>query len=149
MERKYSMPRRLVCCLTTAALVAAGWASAAAAHNAEGAALRAAVMAGKDIRAVLDLSVCTAHGTGSPGPAIRGSVHPNAFLLLKDGTVAFSDHHLTVRPDGKAVQEFVKYRVLPDGKVEFQTVVLDAANAAVLQTTQYDCALGKGLTVVW
>jgi hypothetical protein len=140
---------RLAGGLTTAALVAAGWASAAAAQNVDGAALRAAVVAGKDIRAMLDLSLCTVHGTGASAPAIRGSVHPNAVLLLKDGTVAFSDHHLTVRPDGKAVREFLKYRVLPDGKAEFETVVLDLMSAAVLQTTQYDCALGKGLTVVW
>lgn len=135
--------------VTAVAFVAVAGASAAVAKRADGASLQDAVMAGKDIRAVLDLSLCTVHGSGSPGPAIRASVHPNALLLVRDGTVAFSDSHLTVRPDGKPGREFVKYRVLPDGKVELQTAVLDPVNLSVLQKSQYDCAVGKGVTLVW
>lgn len=140
---------RLVLSVTTLAMIAGTGAGAAMAKTSERGSLQEAVMAGKDIRAVLDLSLCTAHDTASPGPAIRGSVHPNAFLLLKDGAVAFSDTHLSVRPDGTPVREFVKYRVLPDGKVEFQSTVLDARNFTVLQKSQYDCAVDKGLTLVW
>ncbi|WP_191625762.1 VirK family protein [Pandoraea sputorum] len=130
-------------------LVAGGWTSAPLAKSADADALQEAVMTAQDIRAVLDLSLCTTHGTAAHGPAIRASLRPNAFLLMQDGTVAFSDTHLTVRADGKPVREFMKYRVLPDGKAEFQTIVLDAADFSVVQKSQYDCALGKGLKLRW
>lgn len=149
MGHNRSMTLRFALSIAAVSIVAGTGASAAVAKSFDGASLQDAVMAGKDIRAVLDLSLCTAHGTGSPGPAIRASVHPSALLLMKDGTVAFSDTHLTVRPDGKPVREFMKYRVLPDGKAEFQTAVLDSVNLSVLQKCQYDCSIGKGLTLVW
>lgn len=149
MNHQPSLPLRLAFAATLVTIVAAHWAVAQMAETAGGTSLQDAVMAGKDIRAALDLSLCTAHDSGAPGPAIRASVHPNALLLMKDGTVAFSDTHLSVHPDGKSVREFVSYRVRPDGRVEFQTSVLDAPDLSVTQTRQYDCALGKGLRLVW
>jgi hypothetical protein len=111
--------------------------------------LAAAVMAGKDIRVTLDLSLCTVSGTSLPGPANRGSVHPDAFMVLKDGTVSFSNTHFTVRSDNRPVQEFMKYRVQPDGKVEFQVIALDATNLGVLDKKQYDCAVRNGVSFYW
>lgn len=150
MDPKRTITSRLTLALTTATFVAGTWASATTAKPAaQDVSLQDAVMAGNDIRAMLDLSLCTAHESGAPGPALRASVHPNAFLVMKDGTVTFSDTHLSVRPDGKPVREFMKYRVLPDGQAEFQSAVLDPLNFSVLQKSQYDCLVGKGLAFVW
>ncbi|AJC22323.1 VirK family protein [Pandoraea pulmonicola] len=146
MKRKYSRTSALVMAV---AIAVGSWSSGAVAMNPDSTSLAAAVMAGKDIHVTLDLSLCTVSGTSLPGPATRGSVHPDAFMVLKDGTVSFSNTHFTVRSDNRAVQEFMKYRVHPDGKVEFQVIALDATNLGVLDKKQYDCAVRNGVSFYW
>lgn len=123
--------------------------SFANANSSEGAFLESAVMAGKDIRVILDLSRCIEHGTQIPGPAVRGSVRPDTFMILSDHSIAFSNTHFTVPADNKPVQEFMKYRANGDGKFEFQTMVLDPINFSVLRKNQYDCEVNKGVKFFW
>jgi hypothetical protein len=110
------------------------------------AALEHAVLGGQDIHVVLDLSRCTAQGTGKPGPAIRGSLHPDAFMVLPDHTIAFSATHFTVRPDKTAVLEFNAFRVQPGGRVTLNSMFLSPANYTVLHQAQFDCEIGNGVT---
>lgn len=144
MKRKCSSISTLVMAV---AIAAGSWSSGSFAMKPDSASLATAVMAGKDIHVTLDLSLCTEPGTLFPGPAHRGSVHPDAFMVLKDGTVAFSNTHFTVRSDDRPVQEFMKYRVHPDGKVELQVIVLDAGH--LLNKKQYDCAVSHGVSFYW
>jgi len=119
------------------------------ARNTNGAALEDAVMAGKDIRVVLDLARCTERETRARGPAVRGVVRPDAFMITSDHTVAFSNAHFTVRADNRAVQEFNRFRVHRDGRVEFHAIALDPASFSVLQNRQYDCAIASGVEFAW
>jgi hypothetical protein len=119
-------------------------AMASGVQNAAG--LEHAVLSGKDIHVVIDLSACMDHSGGRPGPDIRGSLHPNGFMVLKDHSVAFAVTHFTVRPDDTADNEFMSFRVQPDGKVSLRNVFLNAANESVLQKAEFDCAIGKGVT---
>ncbi|EDO93029.1 conserved hypothetical protein [Burkholderia pseudomallei Pasteur 52237] len=43
----------------------------------------------------------------------------------------------------------MKYRANGDGKVEFQTMVLDPINFSVLRKNQYDCEVNKGVKFFW
>jgi hypothetical protein len=110
------------------------------------AALEHAVLSGQDIHVVLDLSRCVAHGSAETGPMIHGSLHPNAFMVLSDHTVAFAETHFTVRPDNAPVDEFLSYRVKPDGKVTFRTVSLNLPTYAIIRQESFDCEIGKGVT---
>jgi hypothetical protein len=52
------------------------------------AALEHAVLDGKDIHVVLDLSRCVEHRSGNSGPEVRGSLHPDEFMVQKDHTMS-------------------------------------------------------------
>lgn len=109
-------------------------------------ALEHAVLGGQDIHVVLDLSRCTEPGTGKAGPAIRGSLHPDAFMVLPDHGVAFSVSHFTVRPGNMPVLEFNSFRIQPGGQVDLRSMFLNAANYSVLHQAQFDCKIGGGVT---
>ena len=82
--------------------------------------LQHAVLGGNDIHVVLDLSHFTDQGTGKAGPAIRGSVRPQAFMVQGDHSIAFSTTHFAVRPDKTPVLEFNTFRVQRDGRVDLK-----------------------------
>jgi hypothetical protein len=109
-------------------------------------ALQHAVLGGKDIHVVLDLSRCTDQGTGKAGPAIRGSVRPDAFMVQGDHSIVFSTTHFTVRPDKTPVLEFNAFRVQPGGRVDLNSVFLAPVNYTVLHEAQFACEIGNGVT---
>jgi hypothetical protein len=110
------------------------------------AALEHAVLGGQDIHVVLDLSRCTEQGTGKPGPAIRGSIEPDAFMVQGNHGIAFSATHFTVRPDKTPVLEFNSFRVQPGGHVVLNSIFLNPANYTVLHEARFDCEIGSGVT---
>jgi VirK protein len=110
------------------------------------AALEHAVLDGKDIHVELDLLRCVEHRSGSSGPEVRGSLHPDEFMVQKDHSIAFAVTHFTIRPDEMPVNEFASFRVQPNGKVTLRSIFLNAASYAVLHEIEYDCEIGKGVT---
>jgi hypothetical protein len=110
------------------------------------AALEHAVLDGKDIHVVLDLSRCVEHRSGNSGPEVRGSLHPDEFMVQKDHTIAFAVTHFTFRPDETLVNEFASLRVQPNEKVTLRNIFLNAASNAVLREAEFDCEIGKGVT---
>jgi hypothetical protein len=109
-------------------------------------ALQKAVLDGKGIAVTLDLSRCQARGAGPP---LRGAQHVDAFLILRDGTIAFSTTHFTLRPDKTPVDEFMSFRVHPDSKVEVRTSFLNPVTFTILQEAAFDCDIGKSVTFHW
>jgi hypothetical protein len=122
---------------------------AAADVNHDYAELEKAVLEGKDIRMTLDLSTCLVHGTEKPGPAVRGSLRFDAFMIRSDQSIAFSTTHFTVRSDKTPVNEFLSFTVEPTGKVDARTMFLNATTYAVFQEAEFDCDIGKGATFHW
>jgi hypothetical protein len=144
-------PRLLVFATVLAALtgLTATCHAAEADANQNAAALEQAVLDGKDIHAVLDLSKCTEHETGKSGPPLRGSLHPEGYMVHNDHSVVFSVTHFTVRNDKTPVNEFISFQVQPTGKVDMHSVFLNAANYTVLREASFACAIGDGLTFHW
>lgn len=112
----------------------------------DAAALEQAVLKGKDIRVVLDLSLCVERGTDRFGPAIRGILHPDGFMVESDHSIAFAVSHLSVRLDRMPVDEDNSFRVEPDGRVELRSIFLNAASYAVLHEAEFDCSIGRGVS---
>jgi len=146
MQRNY---RTITSLALSIGVIAGGLCNQAFANEASAGSLVKAVLAGKDIRVINNLALCTKAGTTIPGPNIRGSLQPDAYMVLQDGTVAFSNTHQTINPKNSVVQEYLKYRVLPDGKVEFHSFVLNPLDYSILHESQYDCSIDKGVSFVW
>jgi hypothetical protein len=108
-----------------------------------------AVLDGRDVRLILDLSRCTEHGVEARGPQVRGSIRFDAYMIRGDQTVAFAITHFTLRSDNTAVDEFLSFRVYPNGKVNVRTAFLNPITFSVTQESQFDCDIGEGATFHW
>lgn len=117
--------------------------------NQDYSALKKALLDGKDVRTLIDLSMCGVHGTDKPGPPVKGVSHFDGYMIQADGTIAFARTHFTVRPDKTPVNEFLSYRVTANGKVEHHAIFLNAATFAVVHEAEFDCEIGKGVTFHW
>ncbi|MBR0739013.1 hypothetical protein JQ581_18930 [Bradyrhizobium liaoningense] len=116
--------------------------------SADYAALNKAIIDGKELRMLVDLSACQVHGTNAAGPPIKASMRFDGYMIQPDGTIAFATTHFTVGPD-KAVKEFLSFRVHANGRIEARTMILDAVNDAVLKDTAFDCVIGKAAIFHW
>jgi hypothetical protein len=79
--------------------------------------MQKAVLDSEDIHMILDLSACAAHRGDKPGPAVPGSVRSDRYMIQHDETMAFATTHFTVRPDHTPVEEFLAFRVQPNGRI--------------------------------
>jgi hypothetical protein len=111
--------------------------------------LQRAVLDGKEIRMTIDLSQCLVHGTERSGPSVRGSLRFDAVMIQGDDDIALSATHFTVRSDDQAVDEFIAFRVHPDGKVDAHSSFLNATTYALFQEAAFDCDIGKGTIFHW
>jgi hypothetical protein len=113
------------------------------------AALQRAVLDGKEIRMVLDLSACQVQGSDKSGPPIKASLRFDGYMVQSDGTIAFSTTHFTVRPDKTPVDEFQSFRVRSSGKIDMHAIFLNPVTFAVLQEAAFDCNIGNSATFHW
>jgi hypothetical protein len=143
-------------CALTASLVLAVLSSPTDSHlasadevNQDYAALQKALLDGKEVRTLIDLSMCRVRGTDKSGPPVRAVRHFDGYLIQADGTIAFATTHFTVRPDKTPVSEFLSYKVRVSGEVEHRTVFLNPATFAILHEAEFDCEIGKGVMFHW
>ncbi|CAB3762228.1 VirK family protein [Paraburkholderia humisilvae] len=103
---------------------------------------------GSIVNVRLDLSRCTSIESGKPGPALRGGMRIDAWLIPDGRYIAFIDEHRTLDPKNHPVTEYVRYHVTPDN-----TVTIDAAFAAQGADTaqsrgSYRCTINQGIRFV-
>jgi hypothetical protein len=113
------------------------------------AALEQTLMDGHSVVNVrLDMSRCTATEGGKPGPAIRGGVSINSFLIPDGRFIAFIDEHRTLDPKNHPATEYVRYHVTPDNTVTIDTAF--AANGADTATSRgsYRCTINEGIRFI-
>jgi hypothetical protein len=117
--------------------------------NADYASFENAVLDGRDIRLTLDLSRCTGPSDQASGAQVKGSIRFDAYLIQSDHTVAFATTHFTLRTDNSPVDEFLSFRVHPNGKVDVRTAFLNPVTFSVIHELQFDCDIGSGATFHW
>jgi hypothetical protein len=108
-----------------------------------------AVLDGRNVRLTLDLSRCTADGGQARGPQVRGTIRFDAYMIEGDQTVAFATTHFTLRTDNTAIDEFLSFRVHPNGRVDVRTAFLNPITFSVTRESRFDCDIGAGAAFHW
>jgi VirK protein len=68
------------------------------------------------------------------------------FLELKGNTIAFANVHFTVSPNGSAVREFIRYRVMQNDSATVTARSLSPTTyQPVAEPLVFQCTLGHGL----
>lgn len=106
-----------------------------------------ALNTGESVSVVIDLGQCTSSIKGAEPSKTQGGKRIDAYRITPDGMLAFSDTHFTLDRDNKPIEQFIRYRVKPDGKADFSMTTLSVPGyQPVGQAVSYDCAVGKGLS---
>ena len=101
---------------------------------------------GSEVAVSIDLSQCTPQN-GAVASQTRGGLRIQAYRLTGDNTLSFSDEHFTVANDGKPIQQFMRYQVLPDNIVNFTTYMYDLPSLQQRGTAlSYRCNVGQGVS---
>jgi hypothetical protein len=104
------------------------------------------LQSGASVAVAIDLSQCTPSAGGATPSQTRGGLRIGAYRVIEDGTLSFADEHLTVGRDGKPIQQFLRYQVHPDSRIDFSMAVFALPgyqqNGATLG---YRCAINQGL----
>ena len=108
-----------------------------------------ALTSGMSVEVTTNFTQCAAAGTGVGGPTITGGFHILDFLVPENKYIAFSNVHDTLGSDKERLTEYIRYRVMPDGKVSIRTDTLRARDGKVLKQSEYLCALDKSVVFHW
>src|SRR5262245_11718383 len=125
MPRETRLPNFCSSLIVALIVVSSFWTRDATADepkNADYAALNEAILKGKDVRILIDLSACQVQGANIAGPPIKASIKFDGYMIQADGTIAFATTHFTVRRD-RSVREFLSFRVHASGKIEARTTI--------------------------
>lgn len=143
--------------LTLAAIAVALCATTGTAHSADAPAdhyrqVRTMLFSGVPTVAIFSPSRCR---NGQPPsaatatPVVSGGAWIRAFLELNGHTIAFSNEHFTVKPDGSPVLELIQYRVALDRDATVTVRSLSPTTyMPVAEPRVFQCALGDGLRFV-
>ncbi len=98
---------------------------------------------------ILEIGKCEqkTEGARHASGIVGGFVIP-AFLDIggPEEKIVYSDKHFTVRKDGVAALEFMRYTLSPDEKAKVDISVLSAKTYEPLDSPKtYECKLGEGL----
>lgn len=107
--------------------------------------LLGALTSGKAVTVAVDFSQCIVVGTGTSGPPVVGGLLINDYLVPNNQYIAFSDVHETLDPHNARVTEFIRYQVMPDGKVSIRTTSVQLTDGTLSNQAEYQCAIGKGI----
>lgn len=108
--------------------------------------IQQALASGSDVAVAIDLSQCTANSANATPTRTRGGLRIEAYRIVEDGTLSFSDGHFTVARDGQPIQQLLRYQVRPDGTIDFTMFVFDLPSYQQRsEPVAYRCAINQGL----
>lgn len=104
-----------------------------------------ALDAGVRVAVTIDLSLCQPQAGGQPSQTKGGLAGIDAYRVLADSTLMFSDAHFTVTDAGSPVFQSLRYRVTSDGAVAFRSTTMSLPNYTVINQSTFTCAIGNGV----
>lgn len=112
--------------------------------------LEAALKAGHQVTALLDLGLCH-DGSGAPGPATQGGFPIGEYMIMGGAqpNIGFAMSHLTVGPSNAITNEFVRYRVTTDNKVNVEAFDFTPGATVAQQRGTWVCDMDHGMRFAW
>lgn len=119
-------------------------------HNYEQ--IKSAILSGKSIRFVMDLSKCTTSAKNMQQLNYNSAYTPNEIMINNDkGYIAASLLHFTLSDPqfpAKPVYGFVRHTINSDGTIMLSVQTLDAVNyTALSESHTYTCEIDKGANI--
>jgi len=112
------------------------------------ASIQHALDSGRQVAVNIDLSQCTRTDGAPVSPTKGGLARIDTYLVKADGTLSFSEEHFTVTGSGAPTQQFMRYQVLPDDSVVFNTYAYSLPAMSLIGHVTYDCAIDRGMRFV-
>jgi hypothetical protein len=106
-----------------------------------------ALQSGKVVKVLTDLERCVAPESGKAGPRIQGGLQINAFIVVPEKGIFFSDLHQTLDVSGQPLTEYIRYNLGMDGNLTL-TVTRQTA-AGLVKQDPLVCRLTAGARFVW
>jgi hypothetical protein len=111
--------------------------------------LRTQLFSGAPTTAIFTPGQCQStqqNQNNAPAPTVSGGLQIRDFMEANGNTIAFSDQHVTLQPNGTPVLELIQYRVAQNNTA---TVTVSSLSPTTYQTVAaaqvFQCVLGKGL----
>jgi hypothetical protein len=111
-------------------------------------ALSKALDDGRSVTTQMDFRRCTLGDGNLPGPPLRGGHRVGSYLILEDRYIAFSDTHQTLDPGDRAVTEYVRFRVAPNGLVVVDTFKRPDGSETATPLGSFQCKINEGIRFV-
>ena len=132
-----------------------GWAKGNGLSSSAYQGLVEALLSGKAVATVVDLSQCAVDGKKVSESAQKanelgtlGGMRITSFLMPKQEYIAFSDVHESYR-NAQRTKEYIRYRVKPDGIVTIDITVLEQEKYSVLMQKTYTCSMNRDIRFIW
>lgn len=106
-----------------------------------------ALQGARVVRLITDLSECTYEESGRPGPSLRSGIIVNAYIIVPDRGLYFSDAHQTLDETDQPVTEYVRYRFTTGGQLKLARTRLAGSLASKQETIV--CEVPRGARFVW
>jgi VirK protein len=99
------------------------------------------------VRLTTDLDECTYEDTGKPGPSLRSGIYVNAYIIVPNRGLYFSDVHQTLDETDQPVTEYVRYRLTVDGQLKLARI--RAAGSVAVRQDTIVCGVPRGARFTW
>lgn len=116
--------------------------------------VRKMLFSGRQVLSIFSPNLCSnaagdSRGAATQSGASQGGLWVRDFLELNGSVLAFSNEHLTVKPDGTSVREVIQYRFKQDNTATITVRTLSPTSYEQLSEPKvFACKAGEGLRFV-
>ena len=101
----------------------------------------------KPVRLLTDFGQCANESAGQPSVSLQGGLFINAFIVLPDRGLFFSDVHQTLDQDNQPVTEYIRYNLTTDDRLKVSLTRI--VSSAVATQENMVCQIPLGARFVW
>ncbi|WP_407185392.1 VirK family protein [Bradyrhizobium centrosematis] len=108
-----------------------------------------ALLEGKSVKLILDMSRCAPAEGGKPSSATQAGLAINAFRVTAQNGISFANAHQTVDSSGHAVTEYIRHSLSREGKLTLRASKLVVGSAELVNQGEFICEVPDGARFVW
>ncbi|AMA60190.1 VirK family protein [Bradyrhizobium sp. CCGE-LA001] len=108
-----------------------------------------ALLAGKNVKLILDMSRCTAANGGKPGSTMQAGLAISAFRVTAQNGISFANAHQTMDGSGHAVTEYIRHSLSREGKLTVRASKLIVGTTELVNQGEFVCEVPDGARFTW